>query len=87
MSEQSLEREAIAQEIKENLASLLGWEAGATIEPTKRFEAMGLDSLLAMDLLSALEARYGTLSETLLRDYNSIERLTDYLHKKKTETP
>ncbi len=79
-------RQDVARDVEENLSSLLGFEAGTRIDPAKRFEAMGLDSLLAMDLLTALEARYGALPETVLRDYNTVDRLTDFLNKRANNT-
>lgn len=72
--------EEIAQVVENNVASLLGLEEGAQMDRRRRLEAMGLDSLLAMDLLSTLEAKYGALPDTVLRDYPTIQQLADYLH-------
>jgi rhizoxin synthesis polyketide synthase/nonribosomal peptide synthetase RhiB len=83
-SEKDLSRDTIARELEENLSSLLGLDAGTRIDPKRRFEAMGVDSLLGFDLLTALEARYGALPETVLRDNPTLHQLTDYLHKKQS---
>jgi acyl carrier protein len=77
----AISRAPIAREIEENLTSLLGLDPGAAIDPDKRFSAMGLDSLLAIDLITVLETRHGALPDTVLRDNPTVNRLTDYLSR------
>jgi acyl transferase domain-containing protein/acyl carrier protein/thioesterase domain-containing protein/NAD(P)-dependent dehydrogenase (short-subunit alcohol dehydrogenase family)/SAM-dependent methyltransferase len=43
------------------------------------FEAYGVDSLVAIDIMHKLEPRFGALSPALLQKHNSIERLAAYL--------
>ncbi len=76
-------RDAIAVDLEDTIRSLLGMNADAPLDGRRRLEALGLDSLLAMDLLSALEKRYGSLPETVLRDHPTVHSLADFLRKKK----
>jgi acyl carrier protein len=73
-------QDAIASEVEAILTSLLGLDAGTKIDRWRRFEAMGVDSLLAMDLIAALEAHHGTLLETILRDNPTVHQLSEALY-------
>ncbi len=78
-----MDLETIAREIEDNLTGLLGLEAGAHIDRKRRLKTIGMDSLLAMDLLAALEPRYGELPETVLRDHPTVQDLAEYLFKQR----
>lgn len=75
--------ESIAREIEDNLTSLLGLDAGTRIDRKRKLKTVGMDSLLAMDLLTALEARHGQLPETVLRDHPTVQELAEYLFKQR----
>jgi rhizoxin synthesis polyketide synthase/nonribosomal peptide synthetase RhiB len=72
--------EVIVRDLEENLAGLLRLDVGASIDKRRKFASLGLDSLLAIDLLAALETRYGSLPETVLRDHPTIQQLADFLY-------
>jgi acyl carrier protein len=68
--------------IDETLAKLLGLDADARIDRKRPLEAMGLDSILAMDFLVVLEKRYGRLPESLFQDHANVEQLATFLHER-----
>ena len=72
-------RDAVTRALDEDVGTLLGLEAGAPIDRRRRLDTMGLDSLMAMDLLALLEGRYGSLPQDLIRDNPTIQLLTDAL--------
>jgi myxalamid-type polyketide synthase MxaE and MxaD len=54
--------------------------APARIDPRRPFGAMGLDSLMALELRNRLESALGrTLSATLAWNYPTVDALVDYL--------
>lgn len=81
---QAFDLESIAREIEENLAGLLGFEAGARIDRKRKLRLLGMDSLVAMDLLTALEAHHGQLPETVLRDHPTLQELAEFLFKRQS---
>lgn len=56
--QQSEERARIVTELNELLVGILGLAAGTELDVEKPMYNMGLDSLLAMDLLTALDGKY-----------------------------
>ena len=84
MSTEGVDLESIAKEIEDNLIGLLGLEVGAKIDRKKKLRVLGMDSLVAMDLLTALEGRHGQLPETLLRDHPTVQELAEYLYKQQS---
>ena len=78
-------RDAVTSDVEEQLSSLLGLKAGTRLDPRKPFRLMGLDSLLAVDLLIVLEKKYGELPESVFDDHPTLEQLTEYLvHSRNT---
>ncbi|HYI12098.1 MAG TPA: SDR family NAD(P)-dependent oxidoreductase [Thermoanaerobaculia bacterium] len=49
------------------------------LENDALFEDYGVDSLVAIDILQKLEARYGALPATLLHEHNTLSRLAAHL--------
>lgn len=75
-------RSLIAQLVREQAIKGLGLDATKPIDGDKPLAAMGLDSLLAVELRNALNRGLGLtkrLSATLLFDYPSINALTEHL--------
>ena len=56
--EQSEESARIATEINEIVVGILGLAAGTALDVEKPMYNIGLDSLLGMDLLAALDQKY-----------------------------
>lgn len=83
MSTTGFDLESIAKEIEENLVSLLGLDASTPIDRKRRLRVLGMDSLVAMDLITALEARHGELPETVIRDHPTVQELAEFLYKQK----
>jgi len=75
--------DSIAKEIEESLISLLGLEAGTQIDRKRRLRMLGVDSLVAMDLITSLETRHGQLPDTVIRDHPTVHDLAEYLSKQK----
>lgn len=48
------------------------------LDPQSSFERYGIDSILAMELTSQLEAGFGSLPKTLFFEYQSIHEMVDY---------
>lgn len=76
---QPLSYEEIVRELEDTLSSLLGLEEGTPIDVDRRFQAMGLDSLLSIDLLASLQSRHGTLPVDVLNDHPTLGKLARYL--------
>jgi polyketide synthase PksN len=49
------------------------------IDAAAGFDRYGIDSILALNMVSALEQEIGPLSKTLLFEYESLQALADYL--------
>lgn len=74
--------EAIVRELEEQLASLLGLDTQIPIDRKKRLDAMGMDSILALDFLATLEPKHGLLPGTVLEDNPTVGQLAAYLHER-----
>ncbi|KJH66469.1 amino acid adenylation domain-containing protein [Chromobacterium violaceum] len=53
--------------------------AASRLDDDEPFEKYGIDSLMIMDMTSALEKRFGPLSKTLFFEYPSLRRLAGHL--------
>ena len=70
----------LIEEIKKEVATVLGLELSRQIEPQIGFFDMGMDSLMALQLKNNLQVKLGySLSSTLTFEYPNIEILSDYL--------
>ncbi|WP_394840408.1 acyl carrier protein [Pendulispora rubella] len=49
------------------------------MDRNKHFKAMGMDSLLSIDLLTTLEGFFGPISETAIEQYPTIAKLANHL--------
>ena len=66
--------------INEDAARVLGLDSKEPIDPARPLNALGLDSLMAVDLRNALGTRVGrTLPATLLFNYPTVGDLIDFL--------
>ncbi|MFX3681341.1 MAG: SDR family NAD(P)-dependent oxidoreductase [bacterium] len=67
----------LAELIHEEIATVLGLDAGAKLSLTKGFFALGMDSLTAVELRNRLQNRIGLkLPSTIVFDHSSIEALS-----------
>ncbi|WP_338930997.1 SDR family NAD(P)-dependent oxidoreductase [Streptomyces netropsis] len=73
---EGIERAAVAYFTK-LLSSVINLPA-ARIDPEASLEDYGIDSVMTMDLTRALEEVFGSLSKTLLFEYQSIEALAGH---------
>ncbi|MCX2924138.1 SDR family NAD(P)-dependent oxidoreductase [Streptomyces sp. NEAU-W12] len=73
---EGIERAAVAY-LTKLLSSVINLPA-ARIDPEASLEDYGIDSVMAMDLTRALEEVFGSLSKTLLFEYQSIEALAGH---------
>lgn len=74
------ERERIAERIVTVVRRLLRLGDSDEIDHGARLDEQGVDSLLALDVIKALEAQTGTtLPSTLLWEYPSVDDLADYM--------
>lgn len=72
--------DAIAEHLNDVLTGLLGMRRGTKLDPNKNMEALGLDSLLALELLAALDTKYGiSLEETAHVDHPTIGALAAHV--------
>ena len=70
----------LIEEVKKEVATVLGLELSRQIEPQIGFFDMGMDSLMALQLKNNLQVKLGcSLSSTLTFEYPNIEILSDYL--------
>lgn len=79
----SAEREAVlVQQLKHMVSDVLQLESSDAIDIHQGFFDLGMDSLMAVELKNKLQQQLGsavTLSNTLVFDYGSIEKLAGYL--------
>ncbi|MFI1761427.1 SDR family NAD(P)-dependent oxidoreductase [Streptomyces sp. NPDC020800] len=73
---EGIERAAVAY-LTKLLSSVINLPA-ARIDPEASLEDYGIDSVMTMDLTRALEEVFGSLSKTLLFEYQSIEALAGH---------
>jgi myxalamid-type polyketide synthase MxaE and MxaD len=73
-------RGLLVAHIQHEVASVLGLDRSQLPEPEQGFFAMGMDSLMAVELIRRLQASLGsTLPSTLIFEYATIAALADYL--------
>ncbi len=74
------EREALLLTfVRDQVAKVLGLEAGYALDVQVPFTSLGLDSLMAVEVRNALAAAMGrTLPASLVFDYPTIERLAEF---------
>jgi phthiocerol/phenolphthiocerol synthesis type-I polyketide synthase A len=83
MDHVSAELERISQGVSEILSGILGLDPDKPLDTSKPMAEMGLDSLLAMDLLAALETKFGIkLEETAHEDHPTISELARHVSKR-----
>jgi myxalamid-type polyketide synthase MxaC len=71
---------AILEHVVDMVRSVTGMEATEPVRADARFEALGVDSLLTLDLLNALSRFFGvTLPSTIFINCPTIELLVKYL--------
>ena len=71
---------AVLEHVVELVRSVTGMDASEPVRADARFDILGVDSLLALDLLDALNRFFGLrLPSTILIDCPTIERLVPYL--------
>jgi acyl transferase domain-containing protein/NADPH-dependent curcumin reductase CurA/short-subunit dehydrogenase/acyl carrier protein len=73
-------RRMLADYVRAEIASVMGMENGAQIEPRHRLFDIGIDSLMAVELRNSLHSGLGmSLPSTLIFDYPTVEALVDFL--------
>ena len=77
---QAERRSAISMLVRGSIARLLQFEDVEDIIAEARFADLGLDSLVAVELINSIEAALGTkLMSSLVYDYPTIPLLTEFL--------
>jgi acyl carrier protein len=77
------EKAIIVQEVGTIVGAILGVAPGTTVDTTEEMSAMGVDSLIAMDLISALESKVGCkLEDNVVDEHPTVEQLADYLFRR-----
>lgn len=80
-------RPALLAYLASQLARVLGFASAADVDTRREFLAMGVDSLLAVDLRNRLESDLGrALPVTLVFDHPTLEAVADHLLAGATET-
>jgi myxalamid-type polyketide synthase MxaE and MxaD len=73
-------RERLGQYVRLEVAKVLGTYSAASIDPAKGFWAMGMDSLLSLQLRNQLQSGLRcALPATLTMNYPNVNALVDYL--------
>lgn len=73
-------RKLLLAHIWQQMIRIIGLAPSDSFDPSKPLNELGLDSLMAVELISTLEVTLGrTLPHTLLFEYPTIESLVDYL--------
>ena len=78
-----------AAEVRDEVIGILAEELGGEVRDIRAaakgntpLSELGLESFLAMEIRSQLQARFGvTLSATVCYDYPTIDRLAEHVHK------
>jgi len=71
---------ALQTHIREQLARVLGFPNADTLDPDDNFGDLGMDSLMAVELVNRLQSSLGCpVTQTTLFDYPSITALSDHL--------
>jgi myxalamid-type polyketide synthase MxaB len=70
----------LTQQMQSLIAKVLGLDSPTLVQPRQRLFDLGIDSLMAVELKSRLEAGLGCgLRSTLIFDYPTVEALVGYL--------
>ena len=70
----------LATAVSREVAGVLGFASAAEVDPGQGFFDIGMDSLMAVALLSRLQKKLDTgLPPSLAFDYPTVDRLTDFL--------
>ncbi|WNG36076.1 type I polyketide synthase [Archangium violaceum] len=73
-------RSVLSAHIAGEVARIMGFDSSQTLNPREGFFAMGMDSLMAVELKSRLQTELGqTLSSSCVFNYPTLESLTGYL--------
>ena len=73
-------RSAVAVEVADTAAAVLGFSESAAVSPQIGFFELGMDSLMALDLKNRLEKNLGLpLKPTLAFDWPCVQKLTAHL--------
>lgn len=76
------QRPFLYKSVAEIVASVLGLESAASLDQHARFDEMGLDSLLSMDVVRALQSSLGLpLPATVTFDNPNMGKLVDFLSR------
>ncbi|MEV0702951.1 acyl carrier protein [Saccharopolyspora sp. NPDC050389] len=81
----SLDAATIRDELRSHLAEVLYVEV-AEVEDDATFQDLGLDSVLGVELVSVINAKYG-LREVVdaVFDHPTLDRLADYVRERAAE--
>ncbi|MEU5848875.1 acyl carrier protein [Saccharopolyspora shandongensis] len=81
----SLDAATIRDELRSHLAEVLYVEV-AEVEDDATFQDLGLDSVLGVELVSVINAKYG-LSEVVdaVFDHPTLNKLADYVRERAAE--
>jgi myxalamid-type polyketide synthase MxaB len=73
-------RALLTQHIQTQVAKILGFSSPATIHPQQPLPDLGLDSLMAVELVNALQIRLGChIAPTIAFEHPTVAGLVDYL--------
>ncbi|NTU29407.1 SDR family NAD(P)-dependent oxidoreductase [Brevibacillus sp. HB1.1] len=78
VGQQDMLRAKVREYLKKEISAVIKLPA-YKIDEDAPLEKYGIDSVMAMQLTNQLEKAYGSLSKTLLYEYQNIEDLTGYL--------
>lgn len=71
---------SVRETVNEAVARVLGLPSGSEVDPTKPFSELGLDSLMASELATALGATFALrVSATLVYNHPTIEDVVEFL--------
>ena len=74
------DRPLLLEQIRAQVAKVLGFGSPDLVELQENFADLGMDSLMAVELKNSLQASLGiSIPQTLFFDYPTVEGLTNYL--------